>query len=125
MARLLQKMEFLFRTSPTIVYRFLTTPDCLIRWFCDDCNLIEDTYCFEWEGSEEIAQVIEDIEDERLLLRWEDYEDEYLDFRLSRSEVTGETILEIHAFCDKSEIAEERQYWASKIEDLKRAMGSA
>lgn len=125
MARTLLKMEFIFRTSPTIVYRFLTAPDCLIRWFCNNCNVVDDSYCFEWEGSEEIAHIIEDIEDERLLLRWEDYEDEYLDYKLSRSEVTSETILEIEAFCDKGEEDEEEQFWSSKIEDLKRAMGSS
>ena len=57
MKRVSVSMEFLFRASPTIVYKFLTTPDCLIRWFCDDCNLVDDYYTFEWEGEEEVALV--------------------------------------------------------------------
>lgn len=117
--------EFLFRASPTIVYRFLTTPDCLIRWFCDECKIIDDKYIFEWDGSEEVAFIIDDIEDEQLKLEWEEFEGEgeYLDFKMGRSEVTGETILEITAFCDEDEVEQEQQFWATQMKELARATG--
>lgn len=125
MKRVSVSMEFLFRASPTIIYKFLTTPDCLIRWFCDDCNLVDDYYTFEWEGEEEIALVLEDIEEEQLMLEWEEAEgsDEYLDFKIGRSEVTDETILTITTFCDDDEVDQEKQYWATLMEELRRATG--
>ena len=115
--------EFLFRASPTIVYTFLTTPDCLTRWFCDDCNLVDEAYHFEWEGNEEIAFLLEQSEDSFLKLQWEDFDTEYIEFKLSRSEVTGETILEITAFCDDDEVEEEQEFWATQMVALKRATG--
>jgi uncharacterized protein YndB with AHSA1/START domain len=119
------KLEFLFRASPTIVYKFLSTPDCLIRWFCDECKVIDNKYIFDWDGSEEEATIKEDIENERLTLEWDEFEGEgeYLDFKLSRSEVTGETILEITAFCDTDEVEQEEQFWNTQMKELARATG--
>lgn len=116
--------EFLFRASPTIIHKFLTTPDCIIRWFCDECDLNEEVYSFVWDGNEETAEVIDDIEAERVRLKWEDAEDnEYLEFKMSRSEVTGETIVEITLFCDEGEEEEEIQFWETQMQALKRATG--
>lgn len=115
--------EFLFRASTNIIYKFLTTPDCLIRWFCDECRVVDGRYYFEWSGSEESAQVLEDIENQVLRLQWENYEDEYLEFKIESSPITNETILEITAFCDDDEVDTEKEIWASQMEDLRRATG--
>lgn len=123
MARVKFTSEFLFRASPTIVYNFLTTPDCLTRWFCDDCELSDNVYTFDWEGSEEIAYCLEDIEDSYLRWQWEDYDNEYLEFKLGQSEVTGETILEITAFCDKGEEESEKEFWRVQMGQLRHATG--
>lgn len=117
------KVEFLFRASPKIVYSFLSTPDNLTRWFCDDCNLVDGQFSFDWEGNEEIAFLLESQEDSYLRLQWEDFPDEYLEYKMSRSEVTAETILEITAFCDEDEVEEEKDFWATQMESLRRAMG--
>lgn len=117
------KVEFLFRASPKIVYSFLSSPDNLTRWFCDDCNLIDGQFSFDWEGNEEIAFLLESQEDSYLRLQWEDFPDEYLEYKMSRSEVTAETILEITAFCDEDEVEEEKDFWATQMESLRRAMG--
>jgi len=117
------KVEFLFRASPKIVYSFLSSPDNLTRWFCDDCNLVDGQFSFDWEGNEEIAFLLESQEDSYLRLQWEDFPDEYLEYKMSRSEVTAETILEITAFCDEDEVEEEKDFWATQMESLRRAMG--
>jgi uncharacterized protein YndB with AHSA1/START domain len=123
MSRVKFNLEFHFRTSPTIVYEFLTSPDCLTRWFCEDCNMKDDSYIFSWEGSEEIAYILEDIEEEYLSLQWEDYPTEYLEFKIYKGEITGQTILEITAFCDDDEVKQEKAYWQTQISNMKHAMG--
>lgn len=118
------EMEFLFRASPKIVYRFLTTPSCLVRWFCDKADITGDTYTFSWEGYDEVAELIDDIEEERLRFHWEDAEDgEYLEFRMYKSEVTNETIVEITDFADSDEVDDQKQLWTSQFEVLKSEMG--
>ena len=117
-------MEFIFRASPTILYKFLTTPACLIRWFSDGVDIEEDVYTFSWEGSEERAELVEDIEDERLRFVWEEADDgEYLEFRMQKSPVTGETILEITDFADDDEVDDQRQLWESQIKVLRQETG--
>ena len=118
-------MEFLFRASPTILYTFLTTPACLIRWFCDEVDINDDVYTFSWEGSEENAELIDDIEDERLKFRWEEAEsdEEYFEFRISKSPVTGETILHITDWADDDEVEDQKELWESQLKVLRAEMG--
>ena len=124
MKRVSFTIEFLFRASPTILYKFVTTPSCLIRWFCDEVDITGEIYTFLWDGSEEVAEMIDDIEDERVRFKWEESDDEeYLEFRFSRSPVTGETILEITDFCDEDEIADQQQLWESQIKILRQETG--
>ena len=103
MDRVKYEMEFIFRASPNIIYKFFTTPSCLIRWFCDEVDIQGETFTFMWNGSAEEAELVEDIEEECLRFHWEDAEDdeEYLEVRMSKSPVTGETILEISGWCDE------------------------
>jgi len=125
MERVKITLEFLFRASPTILYQFLTTPSCLIRWFCDEVDIQGDTYIFVWEGSEQEAELMEDVEEELVRFRWEDADDEeeYLEFKISKSDVTDETILEITDFCDDDEVEDQKQLWQTQIEQLRKETG--
>ncbi|MBT8190648.1 MAG: activator of HSP90 ATPase 1 family protein [Saprospiraceae bacterium] len=117
-------MEFIFKASPAIIYQFLTMPECLVRWFCDSVDINDDVYTFDWEGNSEDAELLDDIEEERLRFQWESSEeDEYLEFRMYKSDVTNETILEITDFCDKGEEQEQQDLWESQITDLQKACG--
>jgi len=124
MKRVSFESEFIFRASPTILYKFITTPSCLIRWFCDEVDIQDDVFTFVWDGNPESAELIDDIEDERIRFRWEDAdEDEYLEFRFRVSPVTNETILEITDYCDEGEENEQRDLWASQIKTLRQETG--
>lgn len=117
-------MEFLFRASPTILYRFLTDPACLIRWFCDGVDKEGDVFSFNWEGEEEVADLVDDIEEERLRFRWQESDDgEYFEFRMYKSDVTDETVMEITDFCDDDEVDDQRELWASQMEALRKETG--
>lgn len=124
MERVSFTLEFIFRASPAIIYKFLTTPSALIRWFCDEVDINDDEFTFVWEGAEEVAILIDDIEEERVRFQWEDAEeDEYLEFRMSRSPVTGETILEITDFCDDDEVEDQKQLWETQVKQMRIATG--
>jgi uncharacterized protein YndB with AHSA1/START domain len=124
MERVQIDMEFIFRASPTILYKFLTTPSTLIRWFCDEVDIQGDTFTFVWSGSEEVAELIDDIEDERVRFEWEDADEgEFLEFRMEKSPVTGETILTITDFCDSDEVDDQKQLWETQIAQLRTETG--
>ena len=117
-------MEFLFKASPTILYQFITTPACLVRWFCDKVEIFGETYYFSWSGSEEAAEMIDDIEDERVKFQWHEAdEDEFLEFRIYQADITNDTIVEITDFCDEDEEDEQKALWERQMHLLKVACG--
>ncbi len=125
MERVKIDLEFIFRASPAILYKFFTTPACLTRWFCDEVDIQDDTFTFIWNGAEEVAHMVDDIEEERVRFKWDDpeKEGEYLEFRMYKSPVTSETILEITDFCDDDEVDDQRQLWESQVKVLRQETG--
>ena len=119
------ELEFIFRASPTILYQFFTTPSCLIRWFCDEVDINDKTFSFVWDGFPEHADLVEDIENERIRFKWEEAhdEEEYLEFRMIKSPVTSETILEITDYCDSDEVDEQKLLWQSQVKRLRQETG--
>ncbi len=118
-------LEFIFRASPAMLYQFFTQPANLTRWFCDEVDIEKDVYTFYWEGAPEVAELVDDIEEERLRFAWEEADDdnEYFEYRMFKSPVTGETILEVTDYCDDDEVGEIKQLWESQIQKLRRAIG--
>jgi uncharacterized protein YndB with AHSA1/START domain len=124
MKRISIDLEFIFRASPAILYKFITAPDCLVRWFCDGVDITGDVYTFTWDGFDEVAEMVDDIEEERIRFKWHDADEkEYLEFRMYKSDVTNETVLEITDFCDKGEGDEQSDLWTSQIENLRKECG--
>ncbi|KAA3630550.1 MAG: SRPBCC domain-containing protein [Bacteroidetes bacterium] len=126
MDRVKYTMEFLFRASPNILYNFITTPACLVRWFCDEVDITPGgKYTFFWSGSDEVAEVIEDEPGEFIRFQWEDADDddEYLEFKMDKSPVTGETILLITDFADEDDLDDQKQLWETQIQKLRVETG--
>jgi len=124
MKRVSFEMEFIFRASPAILYTFLTTPACLVRWFCDGVDINSDVFTFTWDGADEDAEMIDDIQEERVRFRWEDADEgEYLEFRMYKSGVTNETVLEITDFCDDDEVDSQKDLWNTQMTKLKTECG--
>ena len=125
MSRVKIDMEFIFKASPGILYQFLTQPENLVRWFAEGVDINDDEYTFFWEGSDETSMLIDDIEEERLRFKWKDSgeEDEYYEFRMYKSDITRQTILEITDFCDSSEVKEQKDLWSQQIGELYNAIG--
>lgn len=118
-------LEYIFKASPNILFQFLTVPTCLVRWFCDEADEQDDFFYFNWNGAVQAAKIIDFIEEERLRLQWEDAEEgEYLEYRIYKSRITEETILEVTDFCDDNEINDQKKLWESTIKNLKNAMGA-
>ena len=57
--------------------------------------------------------------------RWAeaDFPNEFLEFHIYESPVTGETILELTDFCDANEVKDQKQYWDTQIQLLQKETG--
>lgn len=123
MARVQFQTEFMFKASPSIIYLFVTQPTTIIRWFCDKVDNVGDHYTFSWDGDSEEATLVIDIEDEMVKYQWVDREEEFLQFRIYKTDITNETILEITDFCDDDEVQEQKDIWEVYIKKFKTFVG--
>jgi uncharacterized protein YndB with AHSA1/START domain len=117
-------LEFPIKSSPTILFDFISTPSGLAQWFADRVNVQQDNFIFYWEGNSQKAKVLEQAENERIKYRWEDSpDDEYFEFRITATEITGDTILIITDFGNPRELQQDSMLWESQIHELKKRLG--
>ena len=65
-----------------------------------------------------------DEEEERVRFHWENAEEgEFLEFRMYKSPVTNETVLEITDFCDDDEVDDQKALWETQIKALRIETG--
>lgn len=118
-------IEFTVRSSPAILYEFLSTSSGLQEWFADKVQQREGIFSFSWNGSEEKAKVLDSLQDEFIRFRWLDSpENEYFEFKIQKSEVTSETVLLVTDFAEKKEIEDQTQLWDSQLKELFHRIGS-
>lgn len=125
MARKKYTCEFMVRSSPAILFNFLTTPSGLAQWFADGCDVNGDVYTFSWDGAEEDA-VKEDFEDDEYVrYSWVDGEEgEFFEFEISKSVISNDTVLTITDFAEEEEIEDQELLWESQIKNLSGRIGA-
>lgn len=123
--KVLYTLEYPVRCSPAILYEFLYTPAGLQEWFADKVDEKDGIYSFNWNGSEDKAQLLETEEEKFVKYRWlHAAKDEYFEFRIEKSEVTNQTILVIKDFADKKDIKDQSQLWGYQVKDLFHRLGN-
>ena len=122
---MMYSLEFPIRCSPTILYEFLSTPVGLSEWFADKVDQRDHKLFFTWNGSTDIAEILEQGEDEFIRFRWDHSpSDEFFEFGIDQSSVTNETILRITDFADKVDMKDQERLWNSQVTELKHRIGS-
>ena len=119
-------LEYPVRSSPSILFEFLSTPAGLGEWFADkvDENK-EHIFTFTWNDSSEKAELVEMQENKYVRFHWlHAPKDEFFEFQIEKSEVTNQTILVIKDFAEKKEIADESRVWEYQIKDLFHRIGA-
>ncbi len=122
----LYTLEYVIKSSPPILYNFVSTPSGLAQWFADNVDINRDVYSFFWNGNEERANVVEAMENEFLRLQWESSgADEYFEFRIKKDEITGDTALIINDFAEPDEMDDSKALWDSQIQVLMQRIGGS
>lgn len=125
MARKQYTLEYIIHSSPAILFEFLTQTTNLAQWFSDYCDSSGDIFIFGWGGSYQRARQLEIIEDQFVKYHWEDSsKNEFFSFKVYKSEISNETILEVTDFAEAKEVKEQTFLWDKQIEDLKHAIGA-
>jgi uncharacterized protein YndB with AHSA1/START domain len=120
------EMEFMLRSSPNVLYSFLTEPSGLSDWFCDNVNIRNGIYTFIWNhDSEQQAKLLGSKENVYAKYQWLDESPEtYFEFRIEVDDITGETALMITDFAEDDDEDEVILGWNKSMQNLHRVIGS-
>lgn len=82
-------------------------------------------YTFEWDGSEDTAELLSKRDGEFVKFRWDWADkDEYFELRIKIDDITSDVALIITDFAEDGEEEETRLLWDSQISDLMHNLGS-
>lgn len=126
MAKEKYQLEFVVKSSPSLLYNYISNPSGLSEWFADNVNSRGEKYTFMWDEDEETAFLIKSKQDTYVRFQWEDDEDTKYFFELNivEDDLTGDVSLMITDFAESDEMEQSQLLWESQIEDLKHIIGS-
>lgn len=121
------ELEFVIKSSPTILYQYISTPSGLVEWFCDDVNIKgSKKYIFFWDDDPNEAELLKKVNGRYIKFKWlNGAEDEFFQFEVTKDELTGDIGLVITDYVDEDEVEEMSLLWESQVNDLKHALGLA
>lgn len=119
------ELEFVVRSSPKLLFNYLSTPSGLSQWFADNVNSRGEMFTFIWDGSEEQAKLITKKANQSIKFQWVDDEgtDAYFEFCIQIDDITKDVSLMITDFADEDELEEARLLWESQVDDLHSILG--
>ncbi len=124
--KIIYTLEFPIRSSPTILFSFLSTAVGLQEWFAEKVDQREDRFLFTWNGAIDEAVQTEIFENNYVRYRWDYYDDdEFFEFRIEQSPITNETILRITDYAEKADLISSQQLWNQQVQNLKHRIGAA
>ena len=118
--------EFPFKTSPKVLYNYISTAGGLQQWFADKVTIREGDYVFHWEGSEQRAQIVSKKDNQMIRYKWvtdEKKDDTYFQFEIIQDEITSDIALVVTDFTDEDEKEENELLWNSQIHTLMHILG--
>lgn len=120
------RLEFELRSSPKILFSFLSSPSGLGEWFADNVRVREGIYTFSWEGeSDKAARILTIRENKSIKFKWEDDEPYcFFEFEVLQDELTNDVALAITDFCVQEEVEERRMIWKSQVDTLSDILGA-
>ena len=118
-------IEYLFhRVSKSSLWNCLSTSGGLAEWFADDVTDDGKMFTFVWDKHSAEAELIGVNPLSYIRFRWLDDEDDtYFEFRIHKTELTGDWMLEITDFSEEDEKDKAISLWNTQIKTLKRRLG--
>jgi uncharacterized protein YndB with AHSA1/START domain len=125
MNRVKLELEFVVKSSPNILFNYISTPSGLVEWFADDVNVKGKNYTFFWDGDENVAELLKKVNGKNVRFKWLDNtDDEYFEMEIQKDELTNDIALIVTDWADEDESEEISLLWESQVQDLRNALGA-
>ncbi|WP_207424776.1 START-like domain-containing protein [Desertivirga brevis] len=118
-------LEYEIKSSPKILYSFLSEPNALAQWFADEVTYRDQTYTFVWDGEEHKAKLLSAKDNKLVKFKWIDDEPHcYFEMEVMQDELTNDVALAITDFAPEDAIEERKKIWDNQIEYLISVLGA-
>ena len=118
-------IEYEIKSSPRILFSFLSEPNGLAQWFADDVNIKDQIYTFTWDGDAQKAKLLLVKENKLVKFKWVDDDPQfYFEMEILQDELTNDVALSITDFATEDAIPERRLIWDNQIEYLISVLGA-
>ncbi|MBB6111281.1 MULTISPECIES: START-like domain-containing protein [Mucilaginibacter] len=118
-------IEYEIKSSPRILFSFLSEPNGLAQWFADDVNIKDQVYTFTWDNDAQKAKLLTVKENKLVRFKWVDDDPQfYFEMEILQDELTNDVALSVTDFATEDAIAERKLIWDNQIEYLISVLGA-
>jgi uncharacterized protein YndB with AHSA1/START domain len=118
-------IEYEIKSSPRILYGFLSEPNGLTQWFADDVSVKDQVYTFTWDGEQQKAKLLHLKENKLVRFSWIDDDPQYyFEMEILQDELTNDVALSITDFATEDTIGERKLIWNNQVEYLISVLGA-
>lgn len=118
-------IEYEIKSSPRILYSFLSEPNGLSQWFADDVNVKDQVYTFTWDDEEQKAKLLLAKENKLVRFRWMDDDPQYyFEMEILQDELTSDVALGITDFAFEDAVNERKLIWDNQVKYLVSTLGA-
>ncbi len=119
------KIEYEIKSSPKILYSFLSEPNGLAQWFADDVTIKDQLYTFSWDDETQNAKLLAMKENKFVRFRWTDDDPQsYFEMEIIQDELTNDVALGITDFATEENINERTLIWNNQVAYLIGVLGA-
>ncbi len=119
------KIEYEIKSSPKILYSFLSEPNGLAQWFADDVTIKDQLYTFTWDDETQNAKLLATKENKFVRFRWTDDDPQtFFEMEIIQDELTNDVALGITDFATEENINEKTLIWNNQIAYLIGVLGA-
>ncbi len=118
-------IEYEIKSSPRILYGFLSEANGLTQWFADNVTVRDQVYTFTWDDEQQKAKLIAVRENKLVRFKWVDDDPQYFfEMEILQDELTNDVALSITDFAVEDTIVERKQIWDNQVEYLISVLGA-
>ena len=122
--------EFELRSSPKVLFPYISTPSGLEQWFAEKVTVLPNQrFDFQWDGDSHVAKqtglrINKAVKFEFENTSDDDLDNNHLEIKLEVSELTQTTFLRVTDYSAIKDEAELISLWNGFMDNLKEIVGS-
>ncbi|MGL4631125.1 MAG: START-like domain-containing protein [Leadbetterella sp.] len=118
------QQEYAFKTSPKVLFNYISTPGGMQQWFADKVTLdSKHNFHFHWDSEVHVAELSMRLNKSARFDFIGNETGNFLEFKMIQSEIDSSVFLKVTDCSDNNDQQEMEFLWKGLIHDLKEIVG--